>query len=72
MLTLHEAIAVVLLKGSQNPAEIAAEINARQLYFRKDGGLVPVWQVVLRVRNYSHLFECIQDKIMLKNQKYEK
>lgn len=66
MLTLHEAIAVVLQNGTQTAREIADEINCRKLYGRKDGRDLPAGQVSARVNKYRHLFKCTDGKIMLK------
>ena len=55
---LHEAIETILKEAGNplKPAEIAARINARNLYTRGDGKPVPYNQISLRVRNYSSLF----------------
>lgn len=56
MLTLHEAIAVVLREGAKTPRELADEINRRNLYRRKDGRPLPANQVSARIRAYGYLF----------------
>lgn len=75
VLTLHEAIAVVLLGKPQRKASIqliAAEINKRQLYVRKDAQPLPAYQVMMRSKlskgKYQHLFKFIEpEAIQLKN-----
>jgi hypothetical protein len=71
LLTLHEAIAVVLLNCTGRTATveaIAAEINRRQLYVRKDGKALPPYQVKMRTQlskgRYQHLFACGGDGIV--------
>lgn len=54
MLTLHEAIAVVLREGAKTSRELA---NRRNLYRRKDGRPLPANQVSARIRAYGALFE---------------
>ncbi|HJC52193.1 MAG TPA: hypothetical protein H9933_02450 [Candidatus Alistipes merdavium] len=66
MLTLHEAIAVVLQEGAKTPRELAEEINRRNLYRRKDGRPLPVNQVSARIRAYGYLFEKTGKMITLK------
>lgn len=66
MLTLHEAIAVVLRKGAKTSRELADEINRRNLYRRKDGRPLPANQVSARVRAYGCLFERKGKMIFLK------
>ncbi|WP_300799142.1 hypothetical protein [uncultured Alistipes sp.] len=66
MLTLHEAIAVVLQEGAKTPQELAEEINRRNLYRRKDGRPLPAKQVSARIRAYGYLFERIGKMITLK------
>ena len=63
ILLLHEAIAVVLLTKENKSAylkDIAAEIERRNLYKKKDGGYPSVSQIRLRVSKskgqYIHLF----------------
>ncbi|NER13379.1 hypothetical protein GWK08_08015 [Leptobacterium flavescens] len=73
-LTLHEAIAVVLLNKENYTAsqeEIAREINERRLYIRKDGEPVPGYQIMQRTElangNYHHLFDYqSKDRITLR------
>lgn len=55
---LHEAIQEVI-RLSGHPltfTEIAKQINAHELYFRKDGQPVPASQISARVKNYPQLF----------------
>ena len=66
MLTLHEAIAVVLREGAKMSRELADEINRRNLYRRKDGRPLPANQVSARVRAYGALFERKGEMIFLK------
>lgn len=66
MLTLHEAIAVVLREGAKTSRELADEINRRNLYRRKDGRPLPANQVSARVRAYGCLFERKGKMIFLK------
>lgn len=66
MLTLHEAIAVVLREGTKTSRELADEINRRNLYRRKDGRPLPANQVSARVRAYGCLFERKGKMIFLK------
>jgi len=70
-LTLHEAIAVVLLNCEDKTAStdfIAEEINRRGLYHRKDGAPLPAYQVMQRTklsnRQYYHLFKFIEPNIV--------
>ncbi|HWA34667.1 MAG TPA: hypothetical protein VG737_11080 [Cyclobacteriaceae bacterium] len=62
-LLLHEAIGVVLLLKAHRVAtceEIAAEINDRKLFKRRDGKPLPPYQVMMRAKlsggKYAHLF----------------
>jgi len=78
LLTLHEAIAVVLLSKSDRTAtydEISFNITKRGLFYRPtDGEPPPPDQIRRRTypttksgRKYSHLFEYIEpDKVKLK------
>lgn len=66
MLTLHEAIAVVLREGAKTSRELADEINRRNLYRRKDGRPLPANQVSARIRAYGYLFERKERMIFLK------
>lgn len=55
---LHEAIQEVI-RQSGHPltfTEIAKQINAQELYIRKDGRPVPSSQISARVNNYPQLF----------------
>ena len=55
---LHEAIKVVLEESgrSMSTREIAAEVNRRGLYRKKDGSEVTDFQVHGRTKNYPKLF----------------
>ena len=58
-LTLHEAIRLVLQEhgdGWMSVRDLAAEVNARDLYRRKDGAPVEANQVHARTKNYSKMF----------------
>lgn len=74
-LKLHEAIAVVLLSKDGRMAhieELANTINSRKLYQRKDGNLLPAYQVMQRTKlangQYHHLFEYLEgDMVRLKS-----
>ncbi|MBO6573192.1 MAG: hypothetical protein JJ958_12205 [Balneola sp.] len=77
ILTLHEAIAVVLLSKENRTAtihEISKEIGERGLYHQKSGDIALPEQIRLRThtntkagKQYSHLFEYIEtDKVRLK------
>ncbi len=73
-ITLHGAISKVLETRPDRTAtihEIAAEINAKKLYKRKDLAPLPAYQVMQRTKlsngRYHHLFEYIEpDKVRLK------
>ncbi|WP_302257315.1 hypothetical protein [uncultured Alistipes sp.] len=66
MLTLHEAIVVVLREGAKTSRELADEINRRNLYRRKDGRSLPANQVSARIRAYGYLFDKKGKMIFLK------
>ncbi|WP_370090396.1 hypothetical protein [Ekhidna sp.] len=77
LLTLHEAIAVILLSREDRTAsiqEISKEIAERKLYFQKNGEIAPPEQIRLRThpntesgKQYAHLFEYIEpDKVRLR------
>jgi hypothetical protein len=59
-MTLHEAIAF-LIKESGNRwmtiKELAATVNNRHLYHKKDGNPVELNQIHARINNYEYLFE---------------
>tara|TARA_R110002050_G_scaffold65695_1_gene142060 strand:+ start:7576 stop:7827 length:252 start_codon:yes stop_codon:yes gene_type:complete len=78
ILTLHEAIAVILLTKEGRTAtidEISQEIAERGLYFQKSGDIAPPEQIRLRThtntkagKQYQHLFEYIEpNKVRLRN-----
>lgn len=66
LLTLHEAIAVILLSKEGRTTsiqEISKEIAERKLYFQKSGEIAPPEQIRLRThpntksgKQYAHLF----------------
>ena len=63
-LKLHEAIEMVI-KEAGRPltfTEIAKQINARNLYSRKDGAPVPASQISARVKNYPSWFTVNRDE----------
>ncbi len=77
LLTLHEAIAVILLSKENRTATIDAiseEIAERRLYFQKRGDMAPPAQIRLRThpnthagKQYAHLFDYIEpNKVRLK------
>jgi len=57
-MTLHEAIKIVLEGAGRpmNTREIAAELNRRGLYSKKDGTKITDFQVHGRTKNYPKLF----------------
>ena len=57
-MTLHEAIKVVLKEAGRpmSTREIAAELNKRGLYAKKDGTEITDFQVHGRTKNYPKLF----------------
>jgi hypothetical protein len=59
-LTLHDEIADIL-RGQGNTwmttSELAAQVNARLNYIKRDRSVVTDYQIHGRTRNYSHLFE---------------
>ncbi|MCQ2168575.1 MAG: winged helix-turn-helix domain-containing protein [Bacteroidales bacterium] len=60
---LHEAIQEVI-RQSGHPltfTEIARQINAQELYTRKDGQTVPASQISARVKSYPQLFKVNSD-----------
>jgi len=65
--TLHKAMKIVLLEresGTATTGEIAAEINQRQLYKRKDGDAARAKQINARVRQYPELFQFVEPGIV--------
>lgn len=76
ILTLHEAIVVVLITKPNRKAttdEIADEINRRSLYKKRDGSDVEISQIKLRTKlsdgAYHHIFDFIEpNMVKLKNQ----
>lgn len=70
-MTLHEAIRLVLADhGNEwmSARSIANEVNARQIYRKRDGSPVEVNQVHARTNNYSDLFEKADGRIRLKKE----
>ena len=57
-LTLHEAMRDVLGRSKLplTAREIAAEIERRELFVRRDGEYPPPSQIQARARKYPHLF----------------
>lgn len=54
---LHDAIELVLReKGAMTAEEIAAEVNRRKLYAKKDGSPVTAHQVGMRIAKRPELF----------------
>ena len=68
-MTLHEAIAF-LIKESGNRwmtvKELAAAVNTRHLYHKKDGSPVELNQVHARINNYEYLFEKSGPRVRLR------
>ena len=63
-LKLHEAIELVI-KDAGRPltfTEIAKQVNARNLYSRKDGAPVPASQISARIKNYPTWFTVNRDE----------
>lgn len=59
-ITLHEEIRDILLESDndwRSTKELAALVNERQRYHKKDGSEVTAYQIHGRTKNYSHLFE---------------
>src|SRR5690625_1022449 len=81
-MTLHEAIEMILQETGRpmSSKEIAATVNKRSLYSRRDGLPVSASQITARVGNYENLFSKDLGKIKLVNdgivslklQKYKK
>lgn len=68
-LTLHEALGVVLSDlGDEwmSVADLAAEVNRRNLYRMKDGRPVEASQIHARIKNYGQMFEKIRSKVRLR------
>lgn len=62
---LHEAIVQVLLNNENisTLTELAAEINAKKLYRRRDGKDIKPKQISARVSNHPELFFRVDGKI---------
>src|SRR5262245_32382049 len=68
-MTLHEAIAQVLREHGNEwmtAKDIAAEINQRRLYWKRDGSPVGLNQIHARTNNYQALFERHASRIRLR------
>ena len=69
-LTLHEALAQVLREHGNEwmtVRELAAEVNTRGLYRKRDGSPVEANQVHARAKNYAAMFEKNGPKVRLRN-----
>jgi hypothetical protein len=57
-MTLHDAIAMVLSEHNTqlHPDNVAAEVNRRKLYTRRDGLPVKKNQIQARVSNHREMF----------------
>lgn len=66
-MTLHDAMVDVLADARRplRAAELAAAINDRGLYSRRDGQPLPSSQISARVRNYPELFVVVGDRVWL-------
>lgn len=67
-ITLHQEM-LELIRTASSPlssSDIAAEVNKRNLYRRKDNKPVPAGQIRARANNYSKLFELDGPLISLK------
>jgi hypothetical protein len=59
-MTLHEAMKTILEERddrSMNVRDLAAEVNRRGLYRKRDGSPVEVNQIHARAKNYDKLFD---------------
>jgi HB1, ASXL, restriction endonuclease HTH domain len=69
--TLHDAMAIVLREQPDRQMtvrELAAEINRRRLYRKRDGSLLEASQVHARAKNYSRLFEKSRSVVRLRTE----
>jgi hypothetical protein len=67
--TLHEEIADILRETGNRwmtTREIADRVNARALYWKRDGSAVTAFQIHGRTRNYSDLFERESSSVRLR------
>ena len=67
LLTLHEAIAVALLKFPSWKAsyeDVAKVIDEKQLYAERQGGVALSKQCFLRAKNYPKLFELVNKEVV--------
>ena len=70
LLTLHEAMRLVLREHDNTPMaarELADEINQLGLYRKRDGSVVEINQIHARAKNYSSIFEKVQNRIRLRH-----
>jgi hypothetical protein len=70
-LTLHDAIEMVLQENNNDwmtVADLAAAINERGLYTKRDGTPVEPNQIHARTKNYSQTFQKKGPRIRLKEQ----
>ncbi|MEY2553272.1 MAG: hypothetical protein QOC57_1132 [Ilumatobacteraceae bacterium] len=68
-MTLHEALAFLIKEGSNRWVaikDLAAAVNERRLYRKKDGSPVDVNQVHARINNYEYLFEKNGSRVRLR------
>jgi hypothetical protein len=70
MMTLHEAIQQVLVQANKAlvAKEIAKTLNENSWYTKKDGSAIESGQILLRVKNYAHLFVKSGNLISLKSE----
>lgn len=68
-MTLHKAMIIVLKEygGEMTSEALAAELNKRKLYKKKDESEIIPYQLVGRAKQYSHLF--IRDGTLIKLKK---
>lgn len=68
-MTLHEAIKQVLVQAKKalTAKEIADTLNANSLYTKNDGSAIESGQILLRAKNYTHLFVKSGNLISLKS-----
>ena len=68
-MTLHESIQQDLVRANKalTAKEIAETLNANSWYTKKDGSIIQSGQILLRVKNYGHLFLKSENLISLKS-----
>jgi hypothetical protein len=67
-LTLHEALALVLRESGNDwmtVRELTEQVNARNLYQRRDGSPVEANQVHARTKNYPQVFDKSGSRVRL-------